>query len=349
MDNLIDVLVVGAGQAGLAMGYYLKQTKLSFLLVDTFDRIGNSWRNRYDSLVLFSPRAYSSLPGHSMSGEPESFPKKDDVAEYLESYAEQFSIPVRLSTHVKQLIKADDNYVAITTTGNIEARNVVIATGPFHKPFIPEINENASPKLFQIHSSLYQRPSQLPDGAVLIVGAGNSGAQIAAELAKTREVFLSCGHKLSFVPAEILGRTLFWWLDKFGILKVNAKSLLGRFLRKKEPVIGTELKSLIKRGEVKVKERLVSIDGNEAEFIDGSKIRIDAIIWASGFQRDFNWIQADGVLHSYGELVHERGVSLVKGLYFLGLPWLHTRGSAQLSGVGYDAKFLCNYLVKNRT
>jgi putative flavoprotein involved in K+ transport len=345
MVKVLDVLVIGAGQAGLAMGYYLNQTRLSFLLTDSFDRLGSSWRRRYDSLILFSPRSYSSLPGLLLSGDPEGFPSKNEIADYLEGYASYFSLPVSLSTHVERLLTRDDNYIAVTRNGNIEARNIIVATGPFHKPYIPEVDGKVSNHIFQLHSSLYLRPSQIPEGPVLIVGAGNSGAQIAAELAKTRKVFLSIGHKISFVPTRILGRSLFWWLDKLGVLRVNVNSWLGKFLQRKEPVIGIELKSLIKKGKVNVVGRLASIDGDEAEFSDGSKIKINSVIWATGFKTDYNWIQVDGLLHSYGRVIHERGISLIPGLYFLGLPWLHRRGSAQLGGVGYDAKFLCNHLL----
>jgi putative flavoprotein involved in K+ transport len=345
----IDVLVVGAGQSGLSIGYYLKQTDFTFLLVDAVDRIGSSWRNRYDSLVLFSPNAYSALPGLSLRGHPEDFPGKEDIASYLEGYANNFSIPVSLQTCVNTIRKEHDRYIAHTSDGLIRAKNVVVATGAFRKPFVPPLSGKISDDIFQLHSSEYKRPSQLPEGSVLIAGGGNSGAQIAAELSEKKEVFLSCGHQLLFVPIRIMGRSLFWWYDKLGILKIKADSFLAKFLQHREQVIGTELKRLIRSGKVKLKKKLVAIDGKMAEFKDKSRMHVSSIIWATGFQPDFGWIKVDNLMDDQGHPIHRRGVCLVPGIYFLGLPWLSGRRSAQLGGVGFDAKFICDQLIKQNT
>ncbi|MFC0275041.1 flavin-containing monooxygenase [Metabacillus herbersteinensis] len=346
MNNHVDVLVIGAGQAGLAIGYYLKQTNLTFELIDASVRIGDVWRNRYDSLVLFSPRKYSALPGLAMSGNQKGFPTKDELADYLESYANYFSIPVSLHTKVEKLEKMDFKFSVKTSKGEWTANKVVIATGPFQKPNIPIVKGELSKSVFQIHSSEYQRPSVLPAGNVLVIGAGNSGSQIVAELSKNRKVYISTGHEIVIIPQQILKKSIFWWLDTFGISKVPVDSKLASYLQKTEPVIGMELKKLIEGRHVQVKERTVSFQGKEATFRDGTKLKVDNIIWATGFQFDYSWIDIPGVVDQQKKPIHYRGISPINGIYFLGLPWLSRVGSAQLNGIDYDAKRLYNHLKK---
>lgn len=347
MDRNIDVLVIGAGQAGLAIGYYLTQTKRSFILVDASKRIGDVWRNRYDSLVLFSPRAYSSLPGLALTGDLKGFPSKDEIADYFETYANYFSIPVSLDTKVEKLEQNGDKYKAVTSQGDITAKNVIIATGPFQNPFIPKLQGKFSDSIHQIHSSDYRRPQQLPEGPALVVGAGNSGSQIAAELSKSRKVYLSTGHEPIFLPDRILNRSIFWWLDVTHLSKVSAGSKLAKYLQKTEPIIGMELKPLIESGKIQVKDRTVSSDEQIIKFEDGTENRVNCIIWATGFQFDFSWINIPNVLDHQRRPIHQKGVCPVEGIYFLGLPWLSRVGSAQLNGIGHDAKHLYNHL-KNR-
>ncbi|WLD94383.1 NAD(P)/FAD-dependent oxidoreductase [Alkalihalobacillus sp. AL-G] len=346
MKREVDVLVIGAGQAGLAMGYFLKHTKKSFVLVDSSTRIGDVWRKRYDSLVLFSPRAYCSLPGLALTGDPQGFPVKDEIADYFESYAKHFSMPVHLNTKVSMLEQIGDKYIATTTQGDIQANKVVIATGPFQKPFVPKLEGTLSDQVFQIHSSEYRRPSQLPEGTTLVIGSGNSGSQIASELSNSRSVYLSTGHKLVCIPPKLLNRSLFWWLDATLLSKVPAGSKLAKRLQY-EPVIGMEINQLIKSGKVLVKERAVLFDEHEVEFKDGTRVRVNSIVWATGFEFDYSWIKIPGVLDPQKKPIHQRGVSPVDGMYFLGLPWLSRVGSAQLNGIGHDAKYLFkNHLTK---
>lgn len=344
MKKNIDILVIGAGQAGLAIGYYLKQTKHSFVLVDAVRRIGDVWRNRYDSLILFSPRRYSALPGMALPGDPAGFPTKDEMADYLETYANYFAIPVHLHTKVERLESLDDTYQAATSQGDFMAQNVVIATGPFQKPFIPKLPGALSENIHQIHSSEYRRPSQLPEGPVLVIGAGNSGAHIAAELSNSRKVYLSVGHEIVIIPRQIWKRSIFWWLDISRLSRVSVGSRLAKFLQKTEPIISMELKPLIASGKLHVKERAFSFHEKEIAFTEGTKISVDSIIWATGYQFDFGWVDIPGVLDEQAKPIHQRGISPVKGIYFLGLPWLYRVGSAQLNGIGFDARYLYELL-----
>jgi putative flavoprotein involved in K+ transport len=220
-------------------------------------------------------------------------------------------------------------------TRKAKAKNVVIATGPFHKPFIPNIPGIRSSGLFQIHSSEYRNPLQIPDGPVLVVGGGNSGTQIAAELSSSRSVSLATGHEIVFIPRRILKRSILWWLRVTGLYRVPNHSRFANVLKKREPVIGLELQSLVKSGKVKILDRIQSLEDHE----------INSIIWATGFQYDYSLIHIQGVLDSHHKPIHHRGISPVKGIYFLGLPWLSRVGSAQINGVGYDAKYLSKNLI----
>lgn len=200
--NMYDVVVIGGGQAGLASGYYLKQKEVSFIILDRGKKAGEAWTQRYDSLVLFTPRFYSSLPGYALSGDQNGYASKDEMANYLSQYAEHFNIPVAFNTSVEKIEKTPTGFNIVAGEKQYATKKVVIATGAFHKPYIPSIAEELT-SVCQLHSSEYRNPSQLKKGTVLIVGAGNSGAQIAIEIANEREVYLSAGHKIKFFPLKL--------------------------------------------------------------------------------------------------------------------------------------------------
>jgi putative flavoprotein involved in K+ transport len=207
-----EIIIVGAGQAGLSIGYWLKRQQRSFLLLEAGPRIGESWRQRYDSLVLFTPRRYSALPGLTFPGAPAGCPAKDEVADYLHTYADHFALPVQVDTQVVDMQKHAETFVLHTTQGIYQAATVIVATGPFHHPRIPAFASALSPQVEQLHSASYHNPSQIPPGPVLVVGAGDSGAHIAAELARAHAVSLAAAHPLYFVSLTLLGKSLFWFL-----------------------------------------------------------------------------------------------------------------------------------------
>jgi putative flavoprotein involved in K+ transport len=349
MSEQFDVIVIGAGQAGLSIGYYLAQSQLSYLIIGSEQRIGDRWRERYDSLVLFTPRAYSSLPGMAMPGDPYGFPDKNETADYLESYAIHFQLRVRLGAEVVQLARSSSGFHVQTTKGEYWAKQVVIATGPFQRPFIPDWAEAIGPGIVQLHSSQYYRPDDLPEGPVLIVGAGNSGAQLAVELAESRRVILSTGHPITFIPLVAAGRSVFYWFDKLGLLRAATESWVGRQLqRRPDPIFGLDLKRAIISGKVEVKPRAVGGNDGLIELHDGSNVSPASVIWATGFRPDYSWIRIPELFDHQGKPIHSKGIPPIDNLYYLGLPWQRNRGSALLGGVGRDAQFISEIIVGRR-
>jgi putative flavoprotein involved in K+ transport len=340
----VDVLVIGAGQAGLAVGWHLRDQGItSFLLLDAGGEVGHVWRNRWDSLRLFTPAEYDALPGMPFPAPAGTYPTKDDVADYLRAYADAFELPIRLNTVVTRLTKTGDTFHAETSTGFITAGQVVIATGPFQAPVVPTLARHLASDVAQLHSSDYRNPDQLPDGPVLVVGAGNSGLQIAVELAATRPVTVAVGTRAPMLPQRLLGRDLFWWLTRLRLMTKTADSRLARRLQKKgDLVIGTRWRDVLRLG-IQVRPRLADLDRTTATYADGAVSTVAAVVWATGFRPDYSWLDIPGAVMN-GDVANERGVTAVPGLSVLGLPWLHTRGSALLGYVKDDAAWLAKQI-----
>jgi putative flavoprotein involved in K+ transport len=347
MTTTFDVAVVGGGQAGLAIGYHLRASGLTFEIVDAADSVGYRWRTRWDSLRLFTPARYASLPGLAFPAPPDSYPAKDQVADYLQTYATHFALPIRLGTAVTELAASQAGYNLTTAAGVIQARQVVVATGPFQVPVIPVFGSGLAPEVLQLHSSRYRNPASLRGLRVLVVGGGNSGFQIATELATDPGVVavtLAIGARNVCVPQRILGQDIFWWQTVTGLISAPAASRRGRWMRCGEgTVIGLSRRDLSRVG-VTVRPRLTSAEQRRAGFADGSTAEIDAVVWATGYRRDHTWITVDNILDHTGALRHQRGVTPASGLYVLGQPWQHTTGSALLGFVQHDAAYLAHHL-----
>jgi len=337
-----DVVVIGAGQAGLAIGSFLADARRRFLILDGADSIAAGWRGRWDSLTLFTPRRYDSLPGLAFPGDADGYPSRDEVIAYLEQYADVFKLPVELGSAVRSLTANDGTFVVELEGEQIEADQVVVATGPFQVPRVPAFAGELAAALFQAHSTAYRRPSDVPEGTVLVVGGGNTGFQIAAELAVTNRVYLAVGSRQTPLPQTFLGRDLFWWLTKTGLLKKTVESRLGRRLRGRDTLIGSSPRRL-KRCGVELKPRAIAASGRTISFADSSELEVDAVIWATGYSPDHSWIKLP-VTGPNDRLRHRRGVTDVPGLYFLGLSWQHTRGSALLGLIKDDAEFIAEQI-----
>lgn len=334
--------MVGAGQAGLAIGFYLARQGRRFLILEAADSVGAAWRDRWESLALFTPRRYDALPGLSFPGDPDGYPTRDEVVSYLRAYAETYQLPVIFESAVGSLTPIDDGFQLEYNGRRVTADQVVVATGPFQLPRTVALASELSPGVFQMHSSGYRQPRDIPAGTVLVVGGGNTGFQIAAELAGTHSVHLSVGSEQTPLPQQIWQRDLFWWLTKTGLLKVTVNSRLGRRLSTRETLIGSSPRQLRGLG-VDLRPRAVSASQDRVSFADGTELRVDAVVWATGYQPDYSWIKAP-VLDDRGRVDHHRGVTDLPGLYFLGLPWQHTRGSALLGWVKDDAEYIATQI-----
>ncbi len=353
MTDLIHTIVVGGGQAGLSVGYHLKQVGIPFLILDASERTGDSWRNRWDSLRLFTPARYSGLDGMPFPAPSTYYPTKDEMADYLEEYAERFDLPIRHRSPVTRVSRKGMRFEVETSGGVYEAENVVIAMGDYQLPSVPEFASELRDDILQLHSEDYRRPSQLRDGSVLVVGAANSGVEIALDLAPTHRVYLSGRHP-GHVPFDIerfLGRHVFVRLVLGGLFHrvLTVRSRIGR--KAKENLLsmgGLLVRSKPEDVETAGAERvprMARVSGGLPILEDGRRMEVANVIWATGYDSGFtSWIDFD--IFEAGEPRHDLGVVPdVPGLYFIGLPFLHTPSSGMFHGVGRDALRVVDHIA----
>lgn len=353
----IETLIIGAGQSGLATGRHLQRRGRPFLIIDGNHRVGDGWRRQWDTLKLYSPAKYDSLPGLPFPAPPWSFPGKDDVADYFAAYAEHFNLPVRLDTRVDHLTAAPDGgYVVRCGPETITADCVVIATGTFGRtPYVPELSERLDPMITQLHSSEYRRPDQLRDGPVLVVGASHSGADIAYEVAQTHPTVL-CGRDTGSVPLN-LDSPMFrvgFPVVLFAFRHVlTRRTPMGRKVMDDHrfhggPALRVKAKHLAQRGVDRVTDRVVGAEQGLPVLADGRVVEAGNVIWCTGFQHAFDWVDLP-VLAESGWPREQRGVvDEAPGLYFCGLGFQYAAASMLIAGVdrdtGYVARHLDGYL-----
>lgn len=306
-----DVLIIGAGQAGLVAAHFLQQKKIPFLLVDSNQRTGDSWRSRYDSLQLLTPWNNNMLSGFSPNADKNSYPTKDEFADYLEQYAKHFLIPIYHKTTVEKLTKKGDTFIADTKVAQYRAKKVIVATGPFQVPYIPSNLGVISKKIFQLHSVSYRNAKQIRKKKILVVGGGGSGIQIGIDFSHNSYVTIAESKKLFFTNKYDLLYSIISKLVPISIVRL----IVGLLGIRKIHTPGVE--ELLRNKKIIIKSGLIKIDNNKFFFADGSEDTFDCIIWATGFSFDYSWITVADVFDDQGKLRHVFGVSVVKGLYFV--------------------------------
>ena len=344
-----DTVVIGAGQAGLAVGHHLAARDVDFVILSSESRVGDNWRKRWDSLRLFTPARYSGLPGMPFPATPGYLADKDEVGDYLERYAERFDLPVRLNSPVQSLTSDGEQFTIVIAGSEtrLEASNVIVATGAFQRPYVPGVAKRLSSSIVQLHSSSYKNPLQLPDGPVLVVGAGNSGAQIALELAGDRKVWLA-GRNTGHLARRILGRDVFDWIWPL-LTRATLDTRLGRRLRRNavtggDALIGIPERQIAAAGISRV-GRLDAERGG-LPVADGKVLEPRVIVWCTGFAPDYRWMELP-IFDDAGYPRHERGVvPEAPGLFFVGLRFQQRMASSLIGGVGADAEYVAEQVAQ---
>jgi putative flavoprotein involved in K+ transport len=347
----VETVIIGGGQAGLVTGYHLRRRERPFVILDENERVGDAWRQRWDSLRLFTPARYSGLPGWRLSAPGLSFPTKDEVADYLEAYAKRFELPVRTSVGVDGVHRDGNRYVVTSAAGGFEADHVVVASGSHRSPRVPGFAAELDASIVQLHSSEYRNPTQLREGATLVVGAGNSGAEIALEVSRTHPTLLS-GRDVGQLPVKHgpnAARFVLPLVRFAGTHVLTVRTPMGRkvrpyFLANGAPLIRTKRKDLATAG-VELLPRTTQVQHGFPAVEHGRVLRVANVIWCTGFLPGFDWINLD-VFGDDGRPVHRRGVVPDEpGLFFVGLQFQYAATSDVFPGVGRDAEYIADQIA----
>jgi putative flavoprotein involved in K+ transport len=348
-----QTIVIGGGQAGLAVGYYLAQLGFNFVILDASQRTGDSWRKRWDSLKLFTPAKFNNLPGMPFPQQGDYLPTKSEVADYLEHYAKHFNLPIQHGVKVESLDLSGGNYQIRAGGATFAARNVIVATSPFQFPSVPGFSGELDPSIYQLHSSAYLNPQQVLAQHVLVVGAGNSGADISLELTEAgRKVWLS-GRSVGRIPTNTpVGKAfdgrLAWWIMSH-ILSVSTpigKKVRSHALQHGGP-LGHVTRQEIAATGVELTSRVSGIQAGKPLLEDGRVLEVDGVIWATGFHPDYSWLHLP-IFDQQGYPRHWRGVVKdAPGLYFIGLMFQSAITSSLLGGVGADAAYITSQISLN--
>src|SRR5215218_6593637 len=350
MIEQVETIIVGGGQAGLAVGYYLAQRGRSFLILDANRRTGDSWRKRWNSLQLFTPAYLNALPGLAFPGPQDRCSTKDEMADYLEAYAARFDLPVRRGIRIEAIIRNADRLMITADDQRFVADNVVLATGSYQLPYRPDFADELDAGILQLHSSEYRTPSQLQDGDVLVVGAANSGAEIALEASTTHRTWLSGPHPGSEPtrPGSIADRLFtppFWF---FLSRVASVSNPIGRRMRLQmidftAPLGRVKPKDLEVAGAMRLPRTIAVRDGKPV-MEDGQVVDATNVVWCTGYRPSFDWVHLDA-FDQECRPIHDRGVTAVPGLYFIGLFFLSTLASSLIGGVKQDARYIARHIA----
>jgi putative flavoprotein involved in K+ transport len=355
-----ETVIVGGGQAGLAVGYHLTERGHSCMILDANERIGDSWRKRWPSLRLYSPARLDGLPGMPFPAPPHSYPSGYEMADYLEAYAARFDLPVLSGTRVDRLDRNGDGYVVVAGERRFEADNVVVATGVFQHehPVIPDFAGEFDPRIRQLHSADYRSPAQLQDGAVLVVGAAHSGGDIAYEVARAGHRTLLSGRDTGQIPFDIEGRGArfvfpvlrFVWSRVVTVSTPIGRKAKGKIRTHGGPLLRVKRSDLAAAGVERILERTVGVEDGRPVLADGRVLDVANVIWCTGFRNDYGWIGFPLPLDADGFPDQKRGaVPSSPGLYFVGLPFLHSFASMLVLGAGRDGKRVAKHILSHRS
>lgn len=351
MGEYYPTIIIGGSQSGLSVGYHLRRLGQEFLIIEAHDRVGDAWRARWDSLRLFTPGKFDGLDGMRFPGPANAKPTKDQMADYLDAYAERFALPLRTGTRVSKITKTGDRFVVYADGERFEADNVVVATGSSQVPRVPPFAADLDPAIEQLHSSSYKAPEQLPSGPALVVGVGNSGAEIALELSRTRPTSLA-GRERGHVPFDIdsfPARFLVYLVRFAGHHVISRRTPIGRKLAPKmiehgTPLVRVKPKWLTDAGVRRVGRVAGARDGRPV-LEDGTVMDVRSVVWCTGFRLDFSWIDLP-VFDGSGMPVHERGIAVGEPrLAFMGLPFQLSVTSETIPGAGRDAKHVAKSIA----
>lgn len=351
MPRHVETVVIGGGQTGLTVGYHLAKRDQSFVILDANERIGDSWRQRWDSLRLFTPARFNGLPGWPFPARPWSFPTKDEMADYLQSYAARCDFPIQSGFRVERLSKAADRYILASGDERIEADNVVVAMASYQRPIVPDFAAELDPDIRQLHSAEYRNPAQLRQGGVLVVGAGNSGADIALDVAGRHPTWLS-GRDVGHVPVRLEGpaaRLLVRLLLRLLFHRVlTVRTPLGRIVRSRVlsrggPLIRVTPRDIFSAG-IERAPRVVGVSNGLPLLADHRVLKVANVVWCTGFRPDFAWIDLPG-FDSHDPWRHRGIIPGQPGLYFVGLLFLYAMSSSMIHGVGRDAEYVAQLIA----
>ncbi|MGI8384000.1 flavin-containing monooxygenase [Robertmurraya sp. P23] len=346
MSEIWDVIVIGGGQAGLASGFYLRKKGYQFIILESSNLAAGSWPNYYDSLQLFSPAYFSSLPGMKFPGELKKYPTRSEVIQYLTDYTQHFNLPVHIHKQVLSVEKNNNVFTVVTGTGETYySKTIINATGSFRSPYIPLIKGRELFNGRMIHSSQYQNPEPFINERIIVVGSGNSAVQIAIELSKVSQTKLAVRQPVTLQKQKVLGQDIHFWLKISGFDRYPFWRF-GKTVPKSNSVLDLgEYKEQLEKGKPDQNNMFTSFYSDGIVWPDGRKEKVDTVIFATGYKNKLSHLEATGAIDSLGEPIHAGGVStVVPGLYYVGLEGQRSFASATLRGVGPDAKFVIRKL-----